>query len=263
MKFKNVLKYTKMLWASLKADIHFQIYKKDLLRDNRRNDDIYLVEFPKSGGTYLSFILNNIYILLKKNEKESITFLQNHIIDIFIGDSEGRKIVFSHTYYNPYFKAVIYLLRNPFDVMVSYYNYERDYGGPMYKSDFRKFVKSVIHEWKNHVNGWLLEPVQLGMHFLKYEDLLKNPVGEIKDIYQNFGLNVDINIIEKALELSSIKNMKESEEFFKKHNPSYKISFVGKEGKIPKEKLLTEEIKEYIIKETKDILERFYPELLI
>ena len=275
MRVKKIIQFGKSIINNFRNQIRFIIYK-NYLPANPRQDDLYLVEFPKSGITWLSTIIANIYIqIANKDKKEFVTFcnITKYVYEtisnkVFIGNLMligNERVIKSHSNFNPYYLRVVYILRNPLDVMVSYYNYMQDLG---WKGDFIKFVKSKkygIYAWKNNVNGWINESNNgyNQIHLIKYEDLLKNPVKEIKDIYQNLGENIDINIIEKALELSSIENMKKSEEFYRKHSPNYTMSFVGKEGKIPKEKLLTNEIKEHIIKETRSILERFYPELLI
>ena len=55
--------------------------------------------------------------------------------------------------------------------------------------------------------------------------------------------------------------MKESEEFYKKHNPNYTMDFVGSKGKIAKEELITDEIRTYISEATKQELDLFYPDI--
>ena len=248
-------------------------YYKSSLPIDPRQDDIYIGEFPKSGITWLSFIIGNIFLQID-NKNEFMTFF-NHTMNIyeidtinnykmFIGKSIKRRIIKTHSFYNPYYLSIIYMIRNPFDVMISYYNFSKNLG---YEGDFAKFVKHKkygIYAWKNHVDSWTNQPKDpVIIHLLKYEDLIEDTFLEIKNIILNLGININDDIIKNAIKLSSIENMKYSEEFYRKYNPNYKISFVGKHGKISKEELLTNEIKRYILKEAKEIIERFYPSLLI
>lgn len=272
-KFIKIFKFPKYILRNFKNFIKFQEYqeyRKNLPCDPKQ-DDVYLVAFPKSGITWLSFILANIYMQLT-NKKESITFFNYpmYILDIgtltnkmFISNSMERRLIKSHGIYNPYYPIVIYLLRNPFDVIVSYYNFMRYMG---YRDGFNEFVKSRqygISSWSEHIKSWLYhETSAQRIYLIKYEDLQKDTFKEINNICINLGLNIDKNIIEKSIELSSLENMKDSEELYRQHNPNYTLPFMGKDRKIPKEKLLTDEIKNYILNETKKIIEKFYPSLI-
>ncbi len=272
MKIKKIIQLAKSVKINFRRQLNFSIYKQYLPADPRQ-DDLYIVEFPKSGITWLSTIIANIYIHINnKNDKEFVTFfnIKKYMCEIglnnnvFIGNLMENRIIRSHSTFNPYYLMTIYILRNPFDVMISYYNYMQSLG---WKGDFIKFIKSEehgIYAWKKHVNGWINESHgdNQMIHLIKYEDLMMNTFFEIKKILNNLGLKVDDDIIKEAIEHSSLDNMKKSEEFYRSNSPGYTMSFVGKEGKIPKEKLLTDYTKKYILKETKDILKKFYPDLL-
>jgi len=244
---------------------------KYTLPKNPSHDDIYIVEFPKSGITWLQFIIGNIELKLAGIYDEYVTYYNHHkyIPDIHnIRNSHIRRFlkrtfIKSHSEYNPYYYFVIYLIRNPIDVMVSYYNFLLYHG---YNLSFEVFIKNKnfgIKAWKRHVLSWWYRKVKAQrIHFIKYENLLKNPVYEISELYKNLGVNIDENIIKNAVEKSKLEIMKQSEEHYKKYNPNYTMEFVGKKGKIKKEQLVTEKIKNFIRKETKEIIEFFYPELL-
>ncbi|WP_197460547.1 sulfotransferase domain-containing protein [Thermodesulfatator autotrophicus] len=244
---------------------------KQYLPDNPMHDDIYIVEFPKSGITWLQHILGNIELQLAGKKREFISFYNHHkyLPDVHqlrganINRFLNRTFIKSHAEYNPFYYFVIYLIRNPFDVMVSYYNFLL-HMGESYKN-FKKFVKSEkgIKAWKRHVLSWWYRKVDAQrIHFIKYEDLLKNPVHEISELYKNLGVNVEKEIIEESVERSKMEKMRASEEHYRKYNPNYSMSFVGKRGKIKKEQFLTDEVGEYILQETKEIIEFFYPELV-
>ena len=251
---------------------HFleNIPHRKLIAKDPENADIYLVAFPKSGVTWLSFLLGNIELKILGRD-EHITFFNYHkyVPDIHqLGISKinrelTRTFIKSHSFFNPNYFLAIYLIRNPFDVMVSYYNYMRNYG---YKSNFKNFLKNPnygIKLWCQHIDGWFPEENLLTkIHLLRYEDLKETPQETILDIYKNLGLKLDLKILDKAIASSNIKEMKASEEFYTKHDPRYKVPFVGKDGKIAKESLLNDENREYIYTHSKKILKRFYPELI-
>ncbi len=264
-----MLFFLKNIVKSMKEYVKFRKYTRYLPK-NPMHDDIYIVEFPKSGITWLQFILGNVELQLAGIENEYLTFYNFHkympdiylIRGSYINRFLKRTFIKSHSEYNPYYFFVIYLIRNPLDVMVSYYNFLLHMGEEL---DFRKLVMSKrgIKAWKYHVLSWWYRRVDAQrIHFIKYENLLKNPIHEISELYKNLGVDVEKQIIEKAIERSKLEKMRASEEHYRKYNPNYTMSFVGKYGKIRKEELLTDEIKDYIMQETKQIIEFFYPELL-
>ena len=246
---------------------------RNLVPKNPKHDDIYIVEFPKSGVTWLSFIIANISLQQENSsDQESVTFYNHHryVIDVHqlrnssINENMKRRFIKSHTEHNPYYYFAIYLLRNPFDVMVSYYNFMHDHGINM---DFEEFVKSEqygISKWVMHVNSWLKSGMDAQrIHLMKYEDLKSNPLEEIKNLYLNLGLSVNDEMISKALALSDMTAMRKSEDHYRKYNPNYNMSFVGSKNKKKKEELMNDRIRKYIVKYSKEVLELYYPEELI
>ncbi len=242
-----------------------------LIPKNSYHDDIYIVEFPKSGVTYLSFILGNIEIQLSKRE-EYVTFynVQKYIPDVHqlrgsdINRQFIRTFIKSHSEYNPCYFFVIYLYRNPFDAMVSYYNFLKFFGKA--ENDFNKFLKNKnygIKKWCDHINSWYYKKNDAQrIHFVKYEDLVDNPVQIVQQIYANLGVQIDINLIVKTIEISDISNMKKSEAFYREHNYNYTLPFVGKDNKISKEELLKDDSKKYIYQIAKKEIEMLYPEFI-
>ena len=246
-------------------------YRK-LVPKNAKHDDTYIVEFPKSGVTWLSFIIANISLQQENSsEQENITFYNHHryVIDVHqlrnssINENLKRRFIKSHEEHNVYYYFVIYLLRNPFDVMVSYYNFMYDHGVNM---NFEEFVKSEqygIAKWVTHVNSWLKSGAGAQrIHLLKYEDLKNNPLEELKSLYLNLGLSVNDEMINKALMLSDMTAMRKSEDHYRKYNPNYNLSFVSSKNKRKKDELLNDRTRKYIIKHGREILELYYPEEL-
>jgi hypothetical protein len=238
------------------------IYKRDYARNlpvQKRHSDVYLVSFPSSGATWLSTILANINII-KSGLNCSATFYNynQYIPDIHNSRDvydlptsfPGFRIIKSHSTYNPYYKFVIYTVRNPYSTMKSYYNFTQYYGN--YKGSLIEFIKdnnNGINAWINHVESWLSQPV-LDLHLVTYEGLKVNPNVELSKLFQNIGMDVDSETLSKAIELSSLSKMKHSENEYANNNPGYKYQFV-KEGKEKTE--IEQEAKSIIYDSTSDI----------
>lgn len=237
---------------------------------NPCHDDIYLVEYPKSGITYLSFLLGNVELILAESP-ERMTFCNQHryIADVHqlrgadIRRQTRRTFIKSHSGFNDRYYFVVYLLRNPLDVMVSYYNFMRDHG---YRGEFGAFVKDRrfgIENWKEHLNGWWYRRVDAQrMHFLRYEDLLEDPSGQLKALYLNFGVEVPAEVLKASIKLAGMENMRASEEHYRRYNPNYTMAFVGAKDKLRKADILTPEIRDHILGAAAEPIKGFYPELI-
>jgi hypothetical protein len=243
---------------------------RNTLPKNCLHDDVYIVEFPKSGVTWLGFLLGNIELQLA-GSREKITFFNYHkwVVDVHqLGQSEINRhrglvhtFIKSHSKYNPFYYFVIYLIRNPFDVMVSYYNFMLDLS---YKGTFEEFVKDPnfgILAWKAHVKSWLYGDVKAQrIHLIKYEDIMNDTHGSLISLYQNLGVELEHDILKKAVDCSSFDFMKTSEEIYRKFNPSYGMSFVGKTNKLSSKELYTKEIVVFIESHIGDELRKYYPD---
>jgi len=244
---------------------------KNTLPANPMHDDIYIVEFPKSGITWLQHILGNIELQLSGRKNEYITFYNFHkyqpdihqVKKSHINRFLNRTFIKSHAEYNSYYYFVIYLVRNPFDVMVSYYNFLLGLGERI--PSFEEFIKSDngIIAWKKHINSWNYKRIDAQrIHFLRYEDLIKDTKESVMNIYKNFGVNLEENVIDLAIDNSNIKNMSMLEMHYKKYNVNYTMSFVGKDKKISKDELLSDDMKSYIFDVAYEEIKLFYPELV-
>ena len=222
--------------------------------NNPRHDDVYIVEFPKSGITWLSTIITNIN-LLQTGERQFATFFN---IDYFVPDIHVSKdihitpiweypkyrFIKSHDKFNPNYKRVIYLIRNPYNVMNSYYSFAKNYMD--FKGSFEEFVKNPhygIDAWCYHVNSWLTPSNKfIQMHLIRYEDLLDKGIQEILELYENLGLKVHKDNIKKGLNLSNMNNMSKSEELYSLKSPSHVPNFINKS----KSNHITAELERYI-----------------
>jgi hypothetical protein len=196
--------------------------ERQLTPTNPRHHDIYLVSFPKSGSTWLNFIIANVNMLMSRDNRK-VTFFNVHQYVPDIHDCKfihkpllvwpGFNFIKSHSHYNRFYPNVIYIVRNPADVMLSYYKFKSGlgvYSEPL--SDFVRSPKNGIKNWIQHVSGWFLNsPPSLPFYLVKYEKLKHEPFKVIKDLYMQLGFELDDEIIHEALTKSSFSNMKELE----------------------------------------------------
>lgn len=222
--------------------------------ENPRHSDTFLVEFPKSGITWLSTILANV-ALIESGREEIAGFVNSRLFvpDIHVSRTLADpihtrppvRLIKSHAAFNPNYGFVIYLCREPLPVMKSFYQYEVDLGH--FSGNFDEFCRSEktgIAAWKRHVNSWLTGPVleSRRLCLVRYEDLLRDPQKEVSAINEIFGWSLSRTAIDAAIERSTMEVMKRDELTYKSRNPRYTMTFVG--GK--KQFEVTPETEEFI-----------------
>jgi hypothetical protein len=125
--------------------------------------------------------------------------------------------VFSlHAQFDPRLQRVVYLVRDPRDVLVSYYHHHRrrDIDFRMSISDFIAANQFWPGDWGEHVTGWLQNDGADSILFVRYEDLKSDPLAWFRRIAHHVQLDAPDPIIEQAISLSSFSNMRRLEQTF-------------------------------------------------
>ncbi len=250
-------------------DLYRRIKYYDSTPSDLRQDDVYLVEFPKSGVTWLSFILANTFQKLS-GVPGNINFFNftQYIPDVNysrnIGNTKselGFRIIKTHAKYNPFYSHVILLIRNPFNVMLSYYKYLSQLN--VVNEDFSKFLKNKeygLENWVSHTESWLRRAK--GGHRLqivRYEDISQNPLIIAEYIFKTLGIEVDEKILSNSIELSSFSEMKKLEKLYTENNPNYKLNFVRK-GKTGTSEISIEDFN-YILNNSKNLISDLWADI--
>jgi hypothetical protein len=186
-----------------------------------------LSAFPKSGVTYLSFLL---FHSLFPDDCDILDLERKYILDLHthrdaqFGDPRAPRLIKLHSPYNPAIPAVrltskaIYLIRHPIDVMMSAWDYERLLGGGVRETQspaFRAFVRRwlltggavpVHGSWLQHVRSWHAQK-NVPIHLVTYENLVDNPERELPSILGFLGIQVPAERQRVAIERSSMKSM--------------------------------------------------------
>lgn len=171
-----------------------------LVMDEIRPDDTFIVSYPKSGNTWIRFLLANL-----ANPESEIHFsnIDKFVPDVYSASEEvnamksPRLIKVHHAEFESYPKS-IYILRDYRDVLVSYFNYHRSLGS--FEGNFPEFIRSVdtLHpfgKWKDHVQKAFSfsEKNPERILILRYEDLLQQTAKELERIATFIGYSGDKN----------------------------------------------------------------------
>ena len=181
--------------------------------------DLFLVSYPKSGNTWMRFLLAN---LLKStgldDDGQPIDFHTaiNYIPEYELHTNEVNRaprprILKSHAPYDNTFPKAAYLVRDPRDVYVSYFHYMKK--RLPQETDFSTFLrKQDLHpcHWHEHVAGWI---DQDNVMVIRYEDMLKDTPGELRRLIDFWGQKSFTNKqIDRAVAASSFNSMRSLEQ---------------------------------------------------
>jgi hypothetical protein len=196
------------------ADRHLAVYP----------DDTFVVSYPRSGNTWTRFLIANLVF-----PTESVTFAN---IERLIPDSASQsnralkrtprpRIIKSHQYFDPRYQRVLYIVRDPRDLVLSYYNFQRkyrqiadDYPLADYVDDFAggRLISADWGSWGENVASWIYtRQNHSGFLLLRYEDMKSDTEQQLRRIADFLGLTPTAQRLKQAIEASSSERMREME----------------------------------------------------
>ncbi len=217
-----------------------------------RPDDFVIVSYPKSGSTWLRFIIANlIYDGIGRNGNQ-VDFLSAQLLVPEISEqalANGAdfnslpppRILRSHSAKKQFFPNVIYLLRDGRDVLVSYYYHFAKFNN--FKGTISEFISSNLRksDWHEHVNSWLFTGSHLSnLYILRYENMILDPLSEVRRLLSFVGLNRTVNQVNAALQSSTFDKMRALEQinglgYVEEGNKQIRFVRAGKIGQWRKE----------------------------
>ncbi|XP_054859783.1 amine sulfotransferase-like isoform X2 [Eublepharis macularius] len=158
-----------------------------------RDSDVFLVTYPKSGTTWTQNILSLIYHEGHRDGTEDIDlldrvpWLEYNIRGTDYINRPSPRLFACHL---PYYMVpkglrnkrgkVIYVSRNPKDVLVSYYHFSKIAVKIETAEDFDSFMEKFLSGkvlaslWLDHVEGWYGHKDNFNILFLTYEEMKKD-----------------------------------------------------------------------------------------
>lgn len=194
------------------------IYGQGMLGLNRT--DWILSSYPRSGNTWLRFFFCNLISLSEWDGEEvdfpllnqtMVAFGANNLLEPWPHSTIPR-VVKTHRHYSPLFgkvRGTIGLIRDPRDVMVSYYHFQKVRKG-IYKGAFKDFIRDRrfgLQSWFRHYTSWQ-------GHWtctVKYEELKKETFSQFNQILGVLDVSCPEDIAREAIHRSSIRNIKKIE----------------------------------------------------
>jgi Sulfotransferase domain len=157
----------------LKGAVRYALQREPAMRRHEIwPDDIFLVSFPKSGNTWMRFLLAN---LIRPDKSVGFVDIENVVPDI-AGTTRADfrrlkrpRLIKSHDCFDPRYPRVVYIIRDPRDVAVSIYHYAKKVKNIDDSLSLEAFIKqrmlvpgrSYNGTWGEHTGSWLVNPTNI------------------------------------------------------------------------------------------------------
>jgi hypothetical protein len=191
-----------------------------------RPDDTFVVSYPRSGNTWTRFLIANL-----QHPDVPVTFLN---IGQLVPDTEtassrsmrqapSPRVIKTHSYFDPRYPRVVYIVRDPRDVAPSEYDLMRKFRRIEDNYPLERFIDDFVSgtgtlasagwgTWGEHVASWVFaRGVRPGFLLTRYEDLKARPEQELARIAQFLGVDASPGFLKTTLERSSAERMREME----------------------------------------------------
>lgn len=187
-----------------------------------RNDDFIIASFPKTGSTFTRFVFANMISILNM-DGETVDFnnLNDIMPDLIDNDLHEAwpykhvpRILKTHSAYRSSFgkaRGHIYVVRDPRDTMISYYQYQKKRKSVSYDKTISDFIRNPyfgIRVFNRHLESWLKEEPFI----FRYEELMGDAEQGFVDFTEKFGLDIPKEVISRSIELSRPERVRKLEE---------------------------------------------------
>lgn len=193
-----------------------------------RADDIYVVTYPRSGTTWMVYMLH-LLVHPGRTEFEHINevcpwferslSIGSHRAEDFEAVPSPR-VFKSHLPWGwlPRPGRYVYVVRDGRDVAASYYQFYRRYLGftGAFDDFFERFLDGQLQYrgWFEHVQGWRAHGGDPDVCVVEYEALERDPAQVLGEVARFLGLRVDTSAIQAAVQGASMEKMKAIEARF-------------------------------------------------
>ncbi len=187
------------------------------------SDDTFLVSYPKSGNTWARFLIANLVYPARHPDFSNINELipdPEALSKRHLNFLPRPRILKSHQYFDPRYQKVIYIVRDPRDVVLSEYHFQikrrligEEYPLPEFVTHFLgNQIGHPYGSWFENVGSWFLtRRSHPGFLLVRYEDLQAETLPEMARIAKFLGICAAPQSLSFAVEQSSANRMRELE----------------------------------------------------
>ncbi|NXS66031.1 ST3A1 sulfotransferase, partial [Pandion haliaetus] len=192
-----------------------------------KDSDIFITTYPKSGTVWTQNILSLIIHEGHRNGTENVAtmdripWLEYRAKNKDYADLPLPRVFATHL---PYYLVprdlrnkrgcIIYVTRNPKDVMVSYYHFSKYISTLEEVPDFNVFMERFLagkvlgSSWVDHVAGWYSHAEDFNILFLTYEEMKKDLRSAVLKICNFLGKKLSEEEVDSVVRQAAFENMR-------------------------------------------------------
>jgi len=201
-------------------------------------DDLFLASYPKSGSTWLRFMLYELIFCAPadfRHVNAKIPTVGKHFSLSPLHRYGFGRLIKTHEPYRREYSRAIYLLRDPRDVVVSEYHYQRMARMIPDSERFDAFLSAFLRKgvnrfgtWKENVNSWCSAATGNDRILLvRFEDIKSDALGTLRKIVDFLEIDGEDDRLVEIIESNSLAGMKRKERIGRDR------TFRGARGDIP------------------------------
>ncbi|HUE87972.1 MAG TPA: sulfotransferase domain-containing protein [Vicinamibacterales bacterium] len=166
----------------------------------RGKQRVALASFPRSGNTWLRFMLEAATGELTGNASDREARVLHRAKDGLVIKTHRRD---SYRYTH-----AIHLVRSPFDVADSFFDWKRSLGwtGKHGEESWDEFVRRIIPLWTLHTRHWL--DTRTPTFLIRYEDCLREPAPQFRALLAWLDRPVSDETLHAAIDATSFEQLK-------------------------------------------------------
>jgi len=215
------------------------------------DDDVFVVSYPKSGTTWLQYI---VWLLVRQRplaSDERLTDCFPHLEEVG-ADTVARlprpRLIKTHLARDrmPLSATARYLVivRNPFDTVVSFFHHTRgfvqhyDFADGTFANFFDCFIAGDVDfgDYFDHLASWVAEAARDNVLLVTYEGLSVDPGTEIRRIAGFLGAEASAGVatdgaLGRVIDETSLGSMRRDQQRWSSARPEWAPAFV-REGKV-------------------------------
>ncbi|XP_058938954.1 amine sulfotransferase-like [Kogia breviceps] len=192
-----------------------------------RDDDVFIITYPKSGTIWTQQILSLIYFEGHRNRSEMVNtcdrvpFLEHSAHKVDHVNRPSPRLFTSHI---PYYLApkglknrkakIVYIYRNPKDVLTSYFHFSNWLVTFEPSENIEHFMKKFLDGkvmgslWFDHVRGWYEHRHDFNILFMMYEEMKKDLRSSVLKISNFLEKELSEEDLDAVVNQATFQNMK-------------------------------------------------------
>ncbi len=194
-----------------------------------RQTDVYLVGHPKSGNTWLAYMLG-IILNAEKDDEVTLSSVSQFVPNIHNHDEKIAQ--FNHLaaprvfrnespVFADLYPKTIYIVRDPRAVLLSYYHHSQH--AKQQQRTLEAFIDEMLTygcikswepeliRWDTQVTEWIDRSKKQPVKIIRYEDLVEDRAGNLRDLIDFAEISCEDNLFSLAVEKGNFKSMQKDE----------------------------------------------------